>query len=246
MSNKEYLLIDSCLNSGFELELLSESSENNRGLTKFRGKFQEAEAVNKNKRMYPFSVLDESIKQLQSAMEDRRLVGELDHPTDSILHFEKASHVITKLWWEGNTMMGEGEILSTPCGAVLKALLNDGVKIGISSRGVGNGTTNEDGILVIGESYKLLTFDVVADPSCYEAFQEKIVTKEAVVDQIGQWQRADQAPRMGADSQATQNTTNSVVKNEHSRIDTVSKETLIACIGGIVKSQENEIKSRLG
>ena len=162
--DKQLLLIDCCTNSGFEFELC-EGSTSGKGLVKFRGKFQEAEAVNKNKRMYPYDVLDENIERLQEAMADRRLIGELDHPTDSILHFANASHIVTKLWWEGNILMGEGEILNTPHGQILKALIEDGVKVGISSRGVGNGKVNEDGILVIGESYKLITFDAVADPA---------------------------------------------------------------------------------
>jgi len=69
--------------------------------------------------------------------------------------------------------MGQGEILNTPCGKLLKSLINDGVRVGISSRGVGNGKVNENGILVIGESYKLITFDAVADPSTHSAFQQK-------------------------------------------------------------------------
>ena len=245
MRSDEYLLVDSCNNSGFELELCESSSRG--GLTKFRGKFQEAEAINKNKRMYPFNVLDESVKKLQEAVDDRRLVGEMDHPTDSIIHFGNASHVITKLWWEGNILMGEGEFLNTPSGSVLKALVNDGVKIGISSRGVGNGTSNEDGILVIGESYKLITFDAVADPSCYAAFQEKIVTKEGIVDQIKSMKKEGDAPRISAKpASEVQKTDDTALKNEDSRIDTVSKEALIACLGGIVKSQEEQIRSRLG
>jgi hypothetical protein len=120
-------------------------------------------------------VLDENVKRLKQVVESRGLVGELDHPTDSIIHFANASHVITKLWWEGNVMMGEGEILNTPPGKCLKALINDGVRVGISSRGVGSGRVNENGILVIGESYKLITFDAVADPSCQNAFQERVV-----------------------------------------------------------------------
>jgi hypothetical protein len=141
----ECLLID-CV--GFaEMQLLEGSSG---GRTKFRGKFQEANAVNKNKRSYPYDVLDENVKRLIPIIEDRQLIGELDHPADSIIHFVNASHLITRLWWEGNVLYGEGEILNTPHGRVLKALIDDGVKVGISSRGVGNGKVNEDGILVIG------------------------------------------------------------------------------------------------
>jgi hypothetical protein len=228
----QMLLIDCCGNSGFELQL-SESTLKG-GLTRFRGKFQEAEAVNKNKRMYPFDVLSENISRLQEAMDDRRLVGELDHPTDSIIHFANTSHVVTKLWWEGNVLMGEGEILNTPSGMILKNLIDGGVKVGISSRGVGNGKVNEDGILVIGESYKLITFDAVADPSTFAAFQEKVVSKDESFNA-----RIKEPKSQQKQEKAT-------VKNEGTGIHTVNKELLIAYLGGFVKSQTEEIKSRLG
>jgi hypothetical protein len=229
----QMLLVDCCSHSGFELELLEGSSSLSKGLVKFRGKFQEAEAINKNKRMYPFNVLDENLERLMEAINDRRLIGELDHPTDSIIHFANASHIVTKLWWEGNILMGEGEILNTPHGKVLKALIEDGVKVGISSRGVGNGKVNEDGILVIGESYKLITFDAVADPSTFSAFQEKVTSKKESV------MNSRMEPSLRKEVAKTVN------KNETSSIDTVNKEALIACLGGFVKSQAEKIKSRL-
>jgi hypothetical protein len=111
MAHGEMLLVDCCTDSGFVLDFCESTTG---GLLKFRGKFQEADAVNKNKRSYPFDVLDENVKKLQEAIKDRRLIGELDHPTDSIVHFTTASHLITKLWWEGNILMGEGEVLNTP------------------------------------------------------------------------------------------------------------------------------------
>jgi hypothetical protein len=230
-TTSDMLLIDCCLGSGFELELV-ESASTKGGLVKFRGKFQEAEAVNKNKRMYPFDVLDENVQRLQEAIKGRGLIGELDHPTDSIVHFATASHIVTRLWWDGNTLMGEGEILNTPHGKVLRALIEDGVKIGISSRGVGNGKVNEDGILVIGESYKLITFDAVADPSTFDAFQKKVVSK-------------DESVRYKPTKASEPIRNNSVVKNESTRIDTVSKELLIAYLGGFVNSHTEKLKSRL-
>lgn len=229
----QMLLIDCCASSGFELQL-SESAMKG-GLTKFRGKFQEAEAVNKNKRMYPFDVLSENIGRLQEAIDDRRLVGELDHPTDSIIHFANTSHVVTKLWWEGNVLMGEGEILNTPSGMILKSLIDGGVKVGISSRGVGNGKVNEDGILVIGESYKLITFDAVADPSTFAAFQEKVVAKGESFN-----------PQVKEQIRSSQQKSKIAMKNESSSIHNVNKEVLIAYLSGFVKSQTQEIKSRLG
>lgn len=195
---------------GCRMELnLNESAKN--GLTKFRGKFQEADAINKNKRSYPFNVLDENVKKLIETINARGLVGELDHPTDSIIHFEKASHVITKLWWEGTTLMGEGEILPTAAGETLKGLINSGIRVGISSRGVGSGKVDENGILVIGESYKLITFDAVADPSTNEAYQSK----------VGNSKKENYIPTQ---------------KNETSSIYT-SKQALIAAIGGIIQQK---------
>lgn len=213
-----------------EMVDLNESTDPTVKVVKFRGKFQEAEAINKNKRIYPFAVLDSNIGRLQEVLKNGGLVGELDHPSDSIVHFLNASHKVTKLWWENNVLMGEGIILNTPSGKILRALINDGVRIGISSRGVGNGKVNEDGILVIGESYKLITFDAVADPSTYEAFQEKVVDKQR---------------RESVTYAEPQNNNKIAAKNENSSIHTISKEILLACVSGMIKKQANDIKARL-
>ena len=116
--------------------------------------------------------------------------------------------------------MGEAEILSTPHGRILKSLINDGVRVGISSRGVGNGKVDENGILVIGESYKLITFDAVADPSTFAAFQEKVVngTKREVY---------------------IPNFSNNQQKNEGRCM--ISKEAMIACLGGLIETNKKKI-----
>jgi len=203
---------------GFQIDLKESNLEKN--LLKFRGKLQEAECVNKNKRMYPFSVLDENVHKLQEIVKARGLLGELDHPTDSIIHFKDASHVITKLWWEGNILMGEGEILNTAMGRCLRALLEGNIRIGMSSRGVGNGKVNENGVLVIGEGYKLITFDAVADPSTPAAFQERVVGKR--------------------ESYIPQNNYDSYEKNNGSRIYTTKKEVVIAALGGVIRESTNK------
>ena len=213
------LLIDCCVGTSMDC-VLTESTA--KGLVKFRGKFQEAYAINKNKRMYPFSVIAENVKKLQETIKRRGLIGECDHPSDSIIHYASASHLITKLEWEGKTLIGEGEILPTPNGMILKTLIEAGVPIGISSRGVGNGTTNEDGILVIGESYKLITFDAVADPSTFQAFQEKVVQ-----------------------AQKPKNEQIFSTKNETSNIYNINKEAFIACMGGVIKEKTQLLKERL-
>lgn len=218
------LIIGECCAILNEMDL--KESTGTGGLVKFKGKFQEANAVNKNRRMYPFEVLNTNVRSLQECISKGGLIGELDHPTDSIIHFANASHKVSKLWWEGKTLMGEGIILNTPAGKILRSLINDGVRVGISSRGVGNGKVNEEGILVIGESYKLITFDAVADPSTAQAFQERVVSKESV----------DSIPVSPE---------NFIKKNETSSIHKISKELIIAALGGIVQKQANEIKARL-
>ena len=223
MSQDRLLLCEGfCEGSDMMLDLRESNVE--KGLLRFKGKFQEAEAINKNKRMYPYKVLDENVQRLIDVVKSRGLVGELDHPTDSIIHFREASHVITKLWWEGNVLMGEGEILNTAHGKQLKALINDGIRVGISSRGVGNGKVNENGVLVIGESYRLITFDAVADPSTFAAFQEKVTGK-----------RESYMPRPES----------SLGKIEASGIHKLTKEAVIAALGGIIHTQTQKIKARI-
>jgi hypothetical protein len=152
------------------------------GSLRFEGIYQRADEINKNKRRYPKSVLESNVEKLNETIENRGLYGELDHPSDSIVHLANASHLITKLWWEGNELHGQSEVLNTPAGKVLKSLIESGVRVGISSRGVGNGQVNEEGVLVIGDSYKLITFDCVADPSTFSAFQSKVIGKRESVE----------------------------------------------------------------
>jgi hypothetical protein len=206
----------------FEIDLKESNLE--KGVIKFRGKLQEAEVVNKNKRMYPYTILDENVQRLQDIVKAKGLLGELDHPTDSIIHFKDASHVITKLWWSGNVLMGEGEILRTAMGRQLRALLEDGIRIGMSSRGVGNGKVNENGVLVIGEGYRLITFDAVADPSCPGTWQERVVGKR--------------------ESYIPQNNYESLEKNNSQRIYKNNKEVVIAALSGLIKESTNKYLAR--
>lgn len=220
------------------MELNEATDESGRKTIRFRGKLQEADAINKNNRKYTKPVLDENVKALKEILENGGLVGELDHPSDSIVHFTNASHKIVKLWWEGNVLMGEGVILSTPSGKVLQALISDGVRIGMSSRGVGNGKVDSNGVLVIGESYKLITFDAVADPSTYAAFQERVVgsAKENVI------------PTITPQRQVTQEqiaTVNSVKTESRSIHNVADAKLWKACLSSIVSRHTKEIKARL-
>lgn len=151
-----------------KLQVINENTSAGKCM-KVRGIFQRADEANNNGRIYPKLVLENAIKSLAEAITERRLVGELDHPTYDMVKLSNASHIITKLWFEGNEVYGEAEILSTPAGKVVEALIKDGIRVGISSRGMGT-LSEGKGHKVVNEDFKLLTFDIVADPSTRGAF----------------------------------------------------------------------------
>lgn len=139
---------------------------------KIKGRFQKCDEENNNKRTYPRKVLEGQVKEIQNKIRERSLVGALDHPTNDAIHLSQASHLITDLKvTRSGDVIGEAEILSTPNGKIVEALLNDGVKIGISSRGLGSVSEGESGSTV-NEDFKLITFDLVSDPSTKGAFPE--------------------------------------------------------------------------
>jgi hypothetical protein len=150
------------------LEVLQESTGNK--TMKVRGIFQRAEESNNNGRVYPTPVLTKQVDKLQSMISERRLCGELDHPQNDSVKLSNASHLITKLYMKGNEVFGEAEILNTPAGLTAKALINGGVKIGISSRGMGTLSEDSKGHKIVNEDFNLITFDLVADPSTRGAY----------------------------------------------------------------------------
>jgi len=161
----EYRLLD-------KVKIISESTSNGSKKFKVRGKFQKCDEQNNNGRIYPKKILESQVKELQGKIDERSLVGALDHPPNDAIHLSQASHLITKLWVESNgDVMGEAEILSTPSGKIVEALLNDKVKIGISSRGLGTISEGKNG-KIVNEDFKLITFDLVSDPSTKGAFPE--------------------------------------------------------------------------
>lgn len=150
------------------LQIINESTDGGKRM-KVRGVFQRADEANNNGRIYPKKVLESAINNLVEAVQERRCVGELDHPTYDMVKLSNASHIITNLRFEGNDVIGEAEILSTPAGKVVEALIKDGIKIGISSRGMGT-LSEGKGHKIVNEDFKLLTFDIVADPSTRGAY----------------------------------------------------------------------------
>jgi len=176
---KKVYLITDCW--GLAQFNLCEGKEQANGRVIFRGPYTEYDAQNRNRRIYPERVMRPEFDRLGVIAEKAGLLGELDHPQDSTIHLERASHRITKLWWDKPKVgWGEATTVPTPAGFVLEALFHEGVPIGISSRGVGQGY-NREGVTYIDDGFKLITFDTVADPSYAEAWQN---IREGVLDDI--------------------------------------------------------------
>lgn len=142
---------------------------------KIKGRFGLGGAVNGNHRIYPTGVLGEAVTRVQTMVCERRMLGELDHPADAKIHLDKVSHVITKLEMRPNgEVYGEAEVLPTAQGKILESLLKSGVKLGISSRGFGSTKDTNEGLQEVQGDYRLVTFDIVSDPSAPGAFPNPV------------------------------------------------------------------------
>ncbi len=133
------------------------------------GIMQKCDQENGNGRIYSRRILEREIDNYQKIIEDRRALGELDHPDDSVVNLKNVSHMVTKMWWDGNNVMGKVKVLETPSGNILKSLVKSGVKLGISSRGLGS-TRKEGGKTIVEEDFQLICFDFVQEPSTLGAF----------------------------------------------------------------------------
>jgi hypothetical protein len=149
--------------------IMEDKSANN-GRLVLKGPMQRAKKENQNKRIYPMDLLQREFSNYDKPIREGRALGELDHPDNSTVSLEKASHVVREQWWDGDTWMGRIEILSTPCGKILENLLESGVVVGISSRGIGSTSKNESGADIVQDDFQLVCFDMVAEPSTHGAF----------------------------------------------------------------------------
>lgn len=150
------------------LQVLTEGKTN--PTMKIKGIFGRCNEKNNNGRVYPTAVLEGQLSKVQPMINERRLCGELDHPQNDTVKLSNASHLITKLEMKGDELIGEAELLNTPAGLTAKALVEGGVKIGISSRGMGTLSEDANGQKIVNEDFRLVTFDLVADPSTRGAF----------------------------------------------------------------------------
>ena len=155
-------------------EQITESMKENDGKLVVRGVLQRAESKNQNGRVYPREVLvREAKKYHKEFIKQSRAMGELDHPESSVVNLANVSHNITEMHWEGDNLLGEVEVLGTPAGNILKELFRSGIKLGISSRGMGSVETVSEGgeqSQEVQPDFELIAFDFVSNPSTHGAF----------------------------------------------------------------------------
>ena len=155
---------------------IDESIKENDGRLIVKGVLQRAEAKNQNGRVYPREVLLKEVsKYLDEQVTERRALGELDHPDSSVVNLNNASHNVIEMHWDGDDLLGTVEVLSTPSGNILKELFKSGIKLGISSRGLGSVETikeadGEDATVQVQPDFELIAFDFVSNPSTQGAF----------------------------------------------------------------------------
>ena len=170
-------------------EHITESIKENNGKLIVRGVLQRAEAQNQNGRVYPRDILHrEAKKYAKEFIKERRAMGELDHPESSVVNLQNVSHNIREMNWEGDNLLGTVEVLGTPSGNILKELFKAGIKLGISSRGMGSVETVSEGdgepSQEVQPDFELIAFDFVSNPSTHGAFMypmKESVNKEVPV-----------------------------------------------------------------
>jgi hypothetical protein len=153
------------------------------------GVMQRADAENGNGRIYPLDILEREVENYKKIVRDSRSIGELDHPDSPVVELKNASHMVTYIEMRGKDVIGKIKILDTPAGKVAKDLLKGGVKLGISSRGLGS-TKQINGKTMVQEDFQLVCFDLVSEPSTNGAFmlkegvQPNIFTKADKINRI--------------------------------------------------------------
>jgi hypothetical protein len=190
MSLKLNLLVEKpVIDDSFEY-IVEESNRNTPATLYIKGPYMMAEGINKNKRLYPIDELRLEVNRYNDEMvKPGRAMGELNHLTSADVDLERACHVVTEMYEDNNVFYGKSKVLSTPCGLIVKSLINDGVKVGMSSRALG--TLEESRGCNVVRNMKLVAIDCVADPSFPKAFVNGILeSKQWVLANNGKFEEA--------------------------------------------------------
>ena len=159
-----------------DVEYICEEKSNGKKEYKIRGIFMQADVKNRNGRVYPMEVLEKEVKKYnKNFIKENRAYGELGHPDGPTVNLERVSHMITDLYPDGKNFIGEAKIMATPMGEIVKTLMDEGAKLGVSSRGLGSLTQKNGANYVRDDFYLATAADIVADPSAPNAFVEGIM-----------------------------------------------------------------------
>jgi hypothetical protein len=175
-------------------QMINESMEKNNGRLLVKGVLQRADAKNQNGRVYPKEILMREAKKYSDVnIKERRALGELDHPDSSVVNLNNVSHNITEMHWDENDLIGTVEVLSTPSGNILKELFKCGIKLGISSRGLGSVKQLGESSVEVQDDFELIAFDFVSNPSTHGAFLKPMnesVNKE-LIQKISKYEKVN-------------------------------------------------------
>ena len=169
-----------------DVQYLVEKKEDGTKSVFIEGIFMQAEKPNKNGRMYPRGIMEKEIERYQDLIRDKRSLGELGHPPNPQINLNQVSHLITGLKFEGTDIYGRAKILETPMGKIVRNFIEEGVGLGVSSRGLGS-LKERNGINEVQDDFHLATVDIVADPSAPDAFVQGIMESAEWILENGAW-----------------------------------------------------------
>ena len=167
--SKDLRLLNSYEVFDYTPDMIRESREKNNGKVVMKGILQKADTLNQNGRIYPMAVLEREVRNYQKFIAENRALGELDHPDSSVVNLKNVSHVIKEAYLDRGVVYGTVELLDTPSGKILQSLVESGVKLGISSRGVGSVKKQGD-YHIVQDDFQLICWDYVSEPSTPGAF----------------------------------------------------------------------------
>jgi hypothetical protein len=153
----------------YSKQSIQESREFNGGKIVLKGILQKSDTLNQNGRIYPRIILEREVRNYQKFIHENRALGECDHPDSSVVELKNVSHIVREAYMEGDVCVGTVELLDTPAGKILQSLVESGVTLGISSRGVGS-TRSEGNYQVVQDDFQLICWDFVSEPSTPGAF----------------------------------------------------------------------------
>jgi hypothetical protein len=170
-----------------DVKFLTEKKEDGTKSVYIEGIFMQAEKPNRNGRMYGKGIMEREVQKYQELINEKRSLGELGHPPNPSINLNQVSHMITGLKFEGNDIHGRAKILDTPMGKIAKNFIEEGVRLGVSSRGLGSVKLNKEGINEVQDDFHLATVDIVADPSAPDAFVQGIMESADWILENGVW-----------------------------------------------------------